>query len=136
MFQADGDGNDDPSSAGTADLACQRVRAYFASQREQLKRQEVAALTVVERHIRERLCAIRQHEEDLATVLAQIAEVCVHSERVAKQDDAKLLVEAREIKHMLGEVEAQRAQVAELAGAQLDPSIPITFTKVCNLERS
>ncbi len=60
MFQADGDGNDDPSSAGTADLACQRVRAYFASQREQLKEhkeqlKEVAALTVVERHIRERL---------------------------------------------------------------------------------
>ncbi len=115
---------------GTAEQAKQRVRLYFESLREQLKRQETAALTVVDTHIRERLCAIRQQEEDIATILSQVAAVCVHSERVAKQDDAKLLTEAREIREMLDAVEAQRAQVDGLMNSPLDASIPITFTKV------
>ena len=44
---------------GTAEKAKQRVRSYFQGLRDQLNRQEVAALTVVETYIRERLCFIR-----------------------------------------------------------------------------
>ncbi len=118
------------SRAGTAELARVRVRSYFEGLREQLKRQETAALTVVETHIRERLCAIRQQEEDIAAILGQVAAVCVHSERVSKQDDVKLLTEAREIREMLEAVEAQQAQVEGLINSPPDASIPVTFTKV------
>ena len=34
--------------------------------------QEVAALTVVDTHVRERVCSIRQQEEDIATILSQV----------------------------------------------------------------
>ncbi len=57
---------------GSATAAKQRVRVYFEGLREQLKRQETAALAVVDTHIRERLCAIRQQEEDIATILGQV----------------------------------------------------------------
>ena len=72
MFRSDDDSDDNSSSNGTADAARTRVRSYFAGLREQLNRQEVAALTVVDTHIRERLCAIRQQEEDIATILSQV----------------------------------------------------------------
>ena len=72
MFRSDDDIDDNSSSNGTADAARTRVRSYFAGLREQLNRQEVAALTVVDTHIRERLCAIRQQEEDIATILSQV----------------------------------------------------------------
>ena len=42
--------------------------------------QEVAALTVVDTHVRERVCSIRQQEEDIATVLSQV--------RVGRTNDA------------------------------------------------
>ena len=58
---------------GTADSARCRVRAYFQSLRDQLCVQEVAALTVVDTHVRERLCSIRQQEEDIATLLSQVS---------------------------------------------------------------
>ena len=68
-------GNSQESSVnepGTAELARRRVRAYFQSLRDQLCVQEVAALTVVDTHVRERVCSIRQQEEDIATVLSQV----------------------------------------------------------------
>ena len=57
---------------GTAESARRGVRAYFQSLRDQLCVQEVAALTVVDTHVRERVCSIRQQEEDIATVLSQV----------------------------------------------------------------
>ncbi len=60
------------SEPGTAESARRRVRAYFQSLRDQLCVQEVAALTVVDTHVRERVCSIRQQEEDIATVLSQV----------------------------------------------------------------
>ena len=57
---------------GSAECARQRVRAYFQGLRDQLCVQEVAALTVVDTHVRERVCSIRQQEEDIATVLSQV----------------------------------------------------------------
>ena len=66
---------------GTAHVARRRVRAYFQQLRDQLCVQEVAALTVVDTHIRERMCSIRQQQEDMATVLSQVAEVCIQCDR-------------------------------------------------------
>jgi hypothetical protein len=62
----------DSADLGTAESARRRVRAYFQSLRDQLCVQEVAALTVVDTHVRERLCSIRQQEEDIATLLSQV----------------------------------------------------------------
>ena len=56
---------------GTAEMARRRVRGYFQQLRDQLCVQEVAALTVVDTHVRERMCSIRQQEEDMATILSQ-----------------------------------------------------------------
>ena len=51
---------------------------------------------------------------------------------MSRQDDARVLLAAAEIKEMLKSIEAQRQQFANLHGDQLlpDGSIPITFTKV------
>ena len=56
------------SSVGTAEIAREKVRSYFANLREALERQEVAALTVIDTHVRERLCSLKQQQEDLTLV--------------------------------------------------------------------
>jgi len=119
------------SRFGSADVAKHRVRAYFQSLRDQLNVQEVAALTVVDTYIRERLCSMRQQEEDCEVILSQVATVCVNCEQVSRQDDARVLMAAAEIKEMLKTAKTQRQQFAALHGDQLlaDGSIPITFTK-------
>jgi len=116
---------------GSAECARQRVRAYFQGLRDQLCVQEVAALTVVDTHVRERVCSIRQQEEDIATVLSQVAEVCISCDRVARQDDARVVMAAQEINQLLESVEAQQQQFSDFCPDQinLDPAIPITFTK-------
>ena len=63
---------------GTAEKAKDRVRSYFQGLRDQLNRQEVAALTVVDTYVRERLCFIRQHEEDIEMIANQVGIVCAH----------------------------------------------------------
>jgi tripartite motif-containing protein 23 len=57
---------------GTADLARARVQTYFQQLRETLQLQEAAAMTAVDTHIRERLCSLRQLQEDLSTSLSQV----------------------------------------------------------------
>ena len=105
-----------------------RVRGYFAGLREELYRQETAALTVVDAFVRERLCAVRQQCEDLNAVLAQIAAVSVHCDRVRKQDDARVVTAASEVKAMLEAVECQREQFKDISLSEVE-QIPITFTK-------
>merc|ERR1719220_2037153 len=118
---------------GTAEGARRRVRSYFQQLRDQLCVQEVAALTVVDTHVRERVCSIRQQEEDIATALSQVAEVCIQCARVVRQDDARVLLAAPEIDQLLASVEQQQQQFAELTPDQLlpalDSAIPVTFTK-------
>ena len=63
------------SRFGSADVAKHRVRAYFQSLRDQLNVQEVAALTVVDTYIRERLCSMRQQEEDCEVILSQVLNI-------------------------------------------------------------
>jgi len=121
----------DPTAAGTADRARRRVRAYFQSLRDQLCVQEVAALTVVDTHVRERVCGIRQQEEEIATVLSQVAEVCIQCDRVARQDDARVLLASQEINLLLDSVESQQQQFSDFCPGQLnlESAVPITFTK-------
>ena len=68
-----GGNNTNFSRFGSADVAKHRVRAYFQSLRDQLNVQEVAALTVVDTYIRERLCSMRQQEEDCEVILSQVS---------------------------------------------------------------
>ncbi|KAK7868352.1 hypothetical protein R5R35_013646 [Gryllus longicercus] len=123
-----GEGEGEP---GTADLARIRVRTYFQHLRETLQLQEAAAMTAVDTHIRERLCSLRQLQEDLAASLSQVAGVCVQCEQTIQQDDARVLMLSREIKEALSTIEKQQQQYTELSPEQLqpDPCIPITFTK-------
>jgi len=116
---------------GTAERARRRVRSYFQSLRDQLCVQEVAALTVVDTHVRERVCSIRQQEEDIATILSQVAEVCIQCDRVARQDDARVLLASQEINLLLESVETQQQHFSDFCPDQLnlDPGVPITFTK-------
>ena len=117
---------------GTAESARRRVRGYFQQLRDQLCVQEVAALTVVDTHVRERVCSIRQQEEDMAGLLSQVAEVCIQCDRVVRQDDARVLLAAPEIDLLLAGVDTQQQQfagVTEQLAPSLDSAIPVTFTK-------
>jgi len=117
---------------GTAEAARRRVRLYFQQLRDQLCVQEVAALTVVDTHVRERMCSVRQQEEDMTTVLSQVAEVCIQCDQVVRQDDARVLLAAPEIDLLLAEVDQQQLQfagISEQLAPSLDSAIPITFTK-------
>jgi hypothetical protein len=57
---------------GTADTARALVQTYFQQLLETLQLQEAAAMTAVDTYIRERLCSLRQLQEDLATSLSQV----------------------------------------------------------------
>jgi len=91
----------------------------------------VAALTVVETYIRERLCFIRQHQEDIEIIANQVGIVCSNVSKAIKQDDARVILAVSEIKQMIETVETQQKQFSEVSNEQLipDASIPITFTK-------
>lgn len=60
-------------TGGTGEEARGRVRQYFTQLREQLNRQEAQAMTALDAHIRERLCSIRQQQEDMTTLLSQVS---------------------------------------------------------------
>ena len=61
----------------------------------------------------------------------KVAEVCISCDRVARQDDARVVMAAQEINQLLESVEAQQQQFSDFCPDQinLDPAIPITFTK-------
>ncbi|XP_049782015.1 E3 ubiquitin-protein ligase TRIM23-like [Schistocerca cancellata] len=116
---------------GTAEIARARVAIYFQQLRDALDVQEAAAMTAVDTHIRERLCSLRQLQEDLTASLSQVAVVCLQCEQIIQQDDARVLTQARELREALNYIEKQQQQYSDLSPEQLqpDPSIPITFTK-------
>nr|CAD7434589.1 unnamed protein product [Timema monikensis] len=68
----EGVSNSDVEELGAADMARGRVQNYFQQLRETLQLQEAAAMTTVDTHIRERLCSLRQLQDDLATSLSQV----------------------------------------------------------------
>lgn len=116
---------------GTAAIAQSRVESYFNQLRETLLVQEAAALNAVDTYVRERLCSLRQLQEDLVAWLSQVAIICLQCEQIVQQDDARVLSSSHEIKDALISLEKQKHQFAELGPDRLQPdsSIPITFTK-------
>lgn len=70
---------------GTAELARGKIKAHFDELRTTLNRQEVIALTTVDAHIREKLCMLRQQQEDMATLLSQVSAVCHQCEGTLQQ---------------------------------------------------
>lgn len=70
------EGNGGGGAGGTGEEARGRVRQYFTQLREQLNRQEAQAMTALDAHIRERLCSIRQQQEDMTTLLSQVSFFC------------------------------------------------------------
>ena len=70
---------------GTAEQARIKIKTYFNELRENLACQEVAALAAVDSHIREKLCSLRQQQEDMAILMAQISSVCHQCEMTLQQ---------------------------------------------------
>ena len=75
---------------GTAEAARGKIKAHFHALRTALNRQEVIALTTVDAHIREKLCMLRQQQEDMATLLSQVSAVCHQCEATLQQVSIKL----------------------------------------------
>ncbi|XP_076048653.1 E3 ubiquitin-protein ligase TRIM23-like isoform X2 [Oratosquilla oratoria] len=128
--------SDSSATRGTAEEARCRVRQYFAQLRDHLARQESQALTVLDAHIRERLCSVRQQQEDVTTLLSQMVSVVVDGERAMQQDDGRLIVAAHDLTARMAHVSAQEQQIAQLTALAPDPTIPITFTKIPQVESS
>lgn len=115
---------------GTAEQARAKIKQYFYDLRETLNRQEVAALTTVDTHIREKLCMLRQQQEDMAILLSQISAVCHQCEITLQQDAAKVLLAKQDVKTLLETIQKQQQQFSDVPEQlPLDPAIPITFTK-------
>ena len=70
---------------GTAEMSRLKIKQYFHDLREQLNRQEIAALAAVDTDIREKLCMLRQQQEDMAILLSQIHAVCQQCEATLQQ---------------------------------------------------
>lgn len=115
---------------GTAEHARLKIKQYFHDLRENLNRQEIAALAAVDTHIREKLCMLRQQQEDMAILLSQIQAVCQQCEVTLLQDDTKVLLAKAEVSHLLDTVQKQQQQFLDLPDQlAMEPTIPITFTK-------
>lgn len=125
----DGVAATEPGTGGTAEEARGRVRQYFTQLRDQLMLQETQAMTVLDAHIRERLCSIRQQQEDMATLLSQMVAVVVDGERAIQHDDGRLIMASQDLSARLAHVTCQEQQLAQLVSLAPDPAIPITFTK-------
>ena len=71
--------------AGTSEEARVKVSQYFQELQETLKRQEVAAMAVIDTHVRERLAMLKQQQEDMVVLISQISAVCHQCEKTLKQ---------------------------------------------------
>ena len=57
--------------------------------------------------------------------------MCIQCDRVARQDDARVLLASQEINLLLDSVESQQQQFSDFCPGQLnlESAVPITFTK-------
>lgn len=115
----------------TIEDARQRVRQHFEELRALLADQENAAISCVETETRERLCALRQQQQDLTTTRSQVADVCIQCESILDSEDWKLLSSATKVKEVLTTLEQQQQHYAQLDPDFLTPesSIPIIFSR-------
>lgn len=130
VVQSDEGSNAVQGVQGTAEIARGKIKAHFDELRTTLNRQEMIALTTVDAHIREKLCMLRQQQEDMATLLSQVSAVCHQCEGTLQQDDTKVLVAKHDVQMMLETTQKQQQQFSDIPDQlPLDPNIPITFTK-------
>ncbi|XP_076684556.1 E3 ubiquitin-protein ligase TRIM23 isoform X2 [Andrena cerasifolii] len=111
--------------------ARQRVRQHFEEVRALLAEQESAAVSCIETETRERLCALRQQQEDLTTTRSQVADVCIQCESILDSEDWRLLSNAIKVKEVLTTLDQQQQHYAQLGPDFLTPesSIPIIFSR-------
>ena len=57
---------------GSREDARNRIRAYFDDLRDTINKQEEAGLAVVNNYVREKLCSLRQQQEDVAVFMSQV----------------------------------------------------------------
>lgn len=67
------------SILGSAEDARNRIRAYFDDLRDTINKQEEAGLAVVNNYVREKLCSLRQQQEDIAVFMSQVCSVHVRT---------------------------------------------------------
>ncbi len=60
---------------GTAEEARSRVCAYFDDLRDTINKQEEAGLGVINTFVREKLCSLRQQQEDMAVFMSQVKQI-------------------------------------------------------------
>ena len=53
--------------------------------------QENAALHVVNNHVREKLCYLRQQQEDMDVLTSQVSSVCLECDRALERSDAEVI---------------------------------------------
>ncbi|KAF2347772.1 Small GTP-binding protein domain [Trinorchestia longiramus] len=107
------------------------VREHFSLQRQQLLQQESVAMGALEAHVRERLCSIRQQQEDLSSLISQMVGLVLESERCLQQDDGRVLVGGRNLTAKLQLLQQQQPQLEAIEHGlgTVEDNIPITFTK-------
>jgi len=117
-------------NSGSAEKARGHVHEYFNDLRDTIQQQENEALLVINMYVREKLCSLRQQQEDMAVLISQIANVCAECDRALSCTDTEVIQARSSIVTLLDKVQQQQqifADVAELC--KEDPTIPFAFTK-------
>jgi len=115
---------------GSGEEARNRVRAYFDDLRDTINKQEEAGLAVVNNFVREKLCSLRQQQEDVAVFMSQMSEVCSECERSIQKCDAEVIQARNNIHSLLGTVQERQRQFTDLAElCNEGSSVPVAFTK-------
>eukprot|EP00794_Sanderia_malayensis_P007948 gene7948-8805_t len=115
---------------GTAEEARRRVKAYFDDLRDTINKQEEAGLAVINNFVREKLCSLRQQQEDMAVFMSQISAVCLECEKAVQKCDAEVIQARSNVLSLLDTVQEQQQQFTDLAElCNEGPSIPVAFTK-------
>lgn len=77
-------------NCGTAEKARLLVHQYFNDLRDTIQQQENEALFVVNTYVREKLCSLRQQQEDMAVLISQVSSACSQCDRALKRSDAEV----------------------------------------------
>ncbi|XP_057298979.1 E3 ubiquitin-protein ligase TRIM23-like [Hydractinia symbiolongicarpus] len=118
------------SNIGTAEKARLRVHEYFTDLRDTIQQQEDEALHVINTYVREKLCALRQQQEDMNVLVSQISNVCVQCDHALQRSDAEVIQARSNIVTLLDTVQQQQQVFTDLAVlCTEDPNIPFAFTK-------
>ena len=75
---------------GSAEQARRLVHEYFNDLRDTIQQQENEALLVINMYVREKLCSLRQQQEDMAVLVSQISNVCAECDRALRCTDTEV----------------------------------------------